>query len=387
MTSVIGLCRSPFCATFGHLSTLNSFDLATRVVESAVKRAHIDPKWVKSVFWGQVLPQLQNINCITKGLDDIGLNNCNVTTINSLCNSGLSSIILANKMTNGGLGITVAGGADSLSNAPYLLKNNFNANVNINGEKYNDGVLFNSIKIDYLSEKSSKVNNGMLSDYNITKSDIEKFKVATWKRTLDCLSANILEQEITPFKVKLAPQKHENKVWISQTERIVHRDQLLSDIPEFHKNNENTALLVDGACAIVLASSDVVKKHKLGEITRIVATSECKSDNLESSIKDSLIECLREANLSQSKIDVYELQDQFTYIPLFISKILNIDICRINLHGGSTAIGFCPGASGARLAISLTSVLKSRGLRYGCAVAINRLGQVSTLILENQSYN
>lgn len=126
-------------------------------MESAVKRAHIDPKWVKSVFWGQVLPQLQNINCITKGLDDIGLNNCNVTTINSLCNSGLSSIILANKMTNGGLGITVAGGADSLSNAPYLLKNNFNANVNINGEKYNDGVLFNSIKIDYLSEKSSKV--------------------------------------------------------------------------------------------------------------------------------------------------------------------------------------------------------------------------------------
>lgn len=98
-------------------------------MESAVKRAHIDPKWVKSVFWGQVLPQLQNINCITKGLDDIGmkfltlgLNNCNVTTINSLCNSGLSSIILANKMTNGGLGITVAGGADSLSNAPYLLK-------------------------------------------------------------------------------------------------------------------------------------------------------------------------------------------------------------------------------------------------------------------------
>jgi acetyl-CoA C-acetyltransferase len=386
-TVILSAARTPIGKLGGGLSSLDATDLGGTVIEAALERADVAPDQVEHVIMGQVIQagqgQVPSRQAQIKG----GIpKEVPSETINKVCASGIRAAgLLDQAIRAGDLDVAVGGGMESMSNAPYLLKEarfGFRmGDAKAIDSMINDG-LTNPFSGKHMAHEASEV----AEELEMTRADMDKWSLRSHELAVKATDEGRLPEEIVPVTVK--SKKGETVVEVDEAPR---RDASLEGLsklkPIFKEDGTHTAGnapgVNDGAGAMVLASDEWARENGRTPLATIVAQGQVADDfpYLARTPSAAAKVALEKAGLSADEIDVWEINEAFASVTLNSIRVLGIDEDKVNVNGGAVALGHPIGASGARILGSLALELKRRGGGLGCAAICSGGGQGDAVII------
>ncbi|KAH7313524.1 Thiolase, N-terminal domain-containing protein [Stachybotrys elegans] len=386
---IVSAARTPVGSFLGSLSSLSATDLGGVAIKGAVERAGIKPEDVEEVFFGNVISanvgQGPARQCAIKG----GLSNTTIaTTVNKVCASSLKAIVLgAQNIMLGTSSIVVAGGTESMSNAPHYLPNLRN------GAKYGDQTLLDGVLKDGLTDCYKKEHMGLLAElcaaeYDLPREAQDEYAINSYKKAQASTEAGLFT-EIVPVEVSGGRGKPAIKVDRDDEVKNLNVDKLKAMRPAFKSDGTvtapNAAPINDGAAAVVLMSEAKVKELGIKPLAKILGWGDAEREPERFTVAPALAipKAIKHAGLTDKDVDFYEINEAFSVVALANLKILGLDPAKVNVYGGSVAIGHPLGASGARILTTLTSILKEKKGKIGVAGICNGGGGASALVIEN----
>jgi acetyl-CoA C-acetyltransferase len=387
-TVILSACRTPFGKMGGALKSFDATDLGGFAIANALERAEVKPEQVEKVVFGQVLQagqgQIPSRQAQIKG----GIpKEVPSETINKVCASGLRSVALIDQAVRvGDLEAGVAGGMESMSNAPYLLPGarfGFRmGEVKAIDAMINDG-LENPFSGRHMMEEATEV----ASELELTRPDMDRWALRSHELAIKATDEGRLPEEIVP--VKIESKKGETVVEIDEAPRRDTTLEVLAKLPPmFVKDGSHTAGnapgVNDGAGALVLSSDEWAKSQDRQALARIVATGEVADDfaYLARTPAKAAKIALEKAGIKAEDVDLWEINEAFASVAINSVRMLDIDPDRVNVNGGAIALGHPIGASGARIIGTLVHELRRRGGGIGCAAICSGGGQGDALIVE-----
>jgi acetyl-CoA C-acetyltransferase len=385
---IVSTARTPIGSLGGILAGVSATDLGATAIKAAVERAGISPEQVDEVVMGNVLQANLGQAPARQAALAAGLKNTvPCTTVNKVCASGTKATMFgAMTIALGNADIVVVGGMESMSNAPfYVPKARF-------GYKYGHGQLIDAMAKDGLENAYDGKAMGVFADataekYNITREEQDNFAIRSYKLAAESTEKGYFKSEIAPVVI---PQKKGDAIVISEDEEYknVKFDKIPGLRPAFTPTGTVTAAnassINDGAAAIVLMSEDKVKELGVKPLARIVSFSDAAHEPEWFTTAPTLAApiALKRAGLSLSDISFFEINEAFAVVTLAFNKVMGIAEDKVNVFGGACALGHPIGCSGARILVTLNSVLHQKGGKYGMAAICNGGGGASALILE-----
>ncbi|KAG5974014.1 erg10, acetyl-CoA C-acetyltransferase [Claviceps digitariae] len=386
---IVSAARTPVGSFLGSLSSLNATQLGSTAIKGAVERAGIKPEDVEEVYFGNVLSAGLGQAPARQCAIGAGLPNSTIaTTVNKVCASGLKAIILgAQNIMLGTSSVVVAGGTESMSNTPHYLPNLRS------GAKYGDQTLVDGVLKDGLTDAYKKEHMGLqgelcASEYNLSRQEQDEYAIQSYQKAQAATEAGLFK-EIIPVEVSGGRGKPAVTIDRDDEVKNLNADKLKAIRPAFKPDGSitapNAAPINDGAAALVLMSEAKVKELGVKPIAKILGWGDAAREPERFTIAPSLAipKAIKHAGLTDKDIDYYEINEAFSVVALANMKILGLDAAKVNVYGGSVAIGHPLGCSGARIITTLTSVLKEKGAKYGCAGICNGGGGASALVIEN----
>lgn len=324
---------------------------------------------------------------INAGLDEATV----ATTVNKVCASGLKAIILgAQTIMTGNASIVVAGGTESMSNTPHYLPNLRT------GVKYGDAGLIDGVQKDGLRDAYGKQElmgmQGELcaSTHEITREQQDEYAIKTYQKAQAATEAGVFKSEIAPVEVSGGRGKPNVTVDRDEEVKNLNIDRLKSARPVFIPGTgtvtaANASPINDGASAVVLVSEAKLKELGIKPIAKILGWGDAAHAPEKFTTAPSLAipKAIKHAGLTADNVDFYEINEAFSVVALANIKLLGLDPEKVNVFGGSVAIGHPLGCSGARIITTLTTVLKEKKAKIGCAGICNGGGGASALVIEN----
>ena len=386
-TVILSAARTPIGKLGGGLSSLDATDLGGKAIECALERAEVAPEQVEHVVMGQVLQagqgQVPSRQAQIKG----GIpKEVPSETINKVCASGIRAAGLIDQAIRAGdLDVAVAGGMESMSKAPYMLKEaRFGFRMG-DGKAIdamiNDG-LTNPFSGKHMAHEASEV----AEELEMTRADMDKWSVRSHELAIKATDEGRMSEEIIPVAIK--SRKGETVVEVDEAPR---RDTSLEGLaklkPIFKEDGTHTAGnapgVNDGAGALVMASESWAKENGRTPLATIVAQSQVADDFPYLAKTPALAArlALEKAGLSADDIDLWEINEAFASVTLNSMRMLEIDADKVNVNGGAVALGHPIGASGTRILGALALELKRRGGGLGCAAICSGGGQGDAVIL------
>jgi acetyl-CoA C-acetyltransferase len=386
---IISAVRTPIGSFGGSLSTIPATQLGGIAIKNAVLRANIDQNLIEEVFFGNVcsanLGQAPARQAALAG----GLSmNTICTTINKVCASGMKSIMFASQSIELNQNdLVVAGGMENMSMIPfYLSKARY-------GYGYGNSELIDGLAKDGLTDAYQPKPMGCFADATAAKNEIsreqqDEFAINSYKRAANAWQNGVFKEEV--IEVELVDKKGNVKT-INEDEEFknVNFDKIPNLKPVFTKDGTvtaaNASTINDGAAALVLASENVINQHNLKPIARIIAYADAEHEPewfTTAPIKATQ-KALKRAKLTLNDIDYFEVNEAFSAVVLAFAKNLEIDMQKVNIHGGAVALGHPLGCSGARIVTTLINVLKQNNSKYGLAAICNGGGGASAMVIEN----
>ncbi|MCE5305961.1 MAG: thiolase family protein [Chloroherpetonaceae bacterium] len=388
MNSVIlSAVRTPIGSYLGSLSSFSSPQLGSFVIKESIKRSGIAPDEFEEAIMGCVLQGgLGQAPARQAAIYADLPHKVECTTINKVCGSGLKSVMLADQSIRCGDGnVFVAGGMESMSNAPYILKKARTGYRMGNGElidmMINDGLwdCYNDFHMGNAGELCA-------NEFAISRQEQDEFAIMSYKRALDAQKNGDFADEILPIEVK-----SKAGVAIIDTDEEptkVNFDKIPSLKPAFQPNGTvtaaNASTINDGASALVITSDEYSKNNGLKPIARIIAhCSYAHAPEWFTTAPTYAIQkVLKKANMNIEDIDLFEINEAFSVVPIITSKNLGIPYEKINIHGGAVSLGHPIGASGARILTTLIYALKHTGKKIGIASLCIGGGEANAMIIE-----
>ncbi|KAH7001301.1 Thiolase, N-terminal domain-containing protein [Ilyonectria destructans] len=386
---IVAAARTPVGSFLGSLSSLSATQLGSTAIKGAVERAGIKPEDVDEVFFGNVL---------SAGLGQAPARQCAIgaglpqstvaTTVNKVCASALKAIILgAQNIMTGTSDIVVAGGTESMSNAPHYLPNLRT------GAKYGDQTLVDGVLKDGLTDAYNKEHMGLAgelcaNEYELTREAQDEYAINSYKKAQAATAAGLFT-EIVPVEVSGGRGKPPVQITTDDEVKNLNEAKLKAMRPAFKPDGTvtapNAAPLNDGAAAVVLASEAKVKELGLKPIAKILGWGDAEREPERFTIAPALAipKAIKHAGLTPDQIEFYEINEAFSAVALANGKILGLDLDKVNVYGGSVAIGHPLGCSGARIVTTLTSVLKEKKAKIGAVGICNGGGGASAMVIEN----
>jgi len=373
----------------GGLKTFSAPQLGTVVIKEAVKRAKIEPKDMDEVIMGNVIGAGLGQNPARQSAIHAGIPvSVGSTTVNKVCGSGLKSVMFgANAIKAGEHEIIVAGGMESMTNAPYLLeKARF-------GYKLFDGKLVDSMVKDGLWDIYNDYHMGITGDrialrFNLTREEIDKYALGSHKKAVDAIDKGKFKDEIIPIEIK---EKKETKIF--DTDEGPRRDSSLEKLsrlkPFFQKDGVTTAgnasQISDGASAVVIMSKEKSEKLGITPLVKIVDyyTSGVEPENVMEAPIPTVKGLLQKTKMKIEDIDLFEHNEAFASASVAIQKEFKIPDDKFNVNGGAVALGHPIGASGARVLTTLIYAMKDRNAKRGLATLCLGGGNAVAMIVEN----
>lgn len=370
---IIGAYRSPTGRLLGKLSSLTAPELAAIVIEEALKRSEIKPSRVDEVIMGNVISAgigqnpARQAALLARLPDTVA-----AFTVNKVCASGLKAIALgAQAIRLGEADVIVAGGMESMSNAPFLLTEMRS------GKRYGDSAAIDSMIQDGLMDCYNHAHMGTLCEatvnrYNITRREQDVFAFRSHKKAMEAAKKGLFSNEIIPVRI----QKGGGGLIVDQDETIrwdTNIESLSRLKPAFKEGGTITAGnspgLNDGAAILILVSEKAVKKLRLKPLARIMGYSSAHLDPKWYTLAPvkSVKGLLKKTGLRMEDFDLIEENEAFSAQTLAVIKELSIDPKKVNVHGGAIALGHPIGASGARVLVTLIHALKKRRKELGLA--------------------
>jgi acetyl-CoA C-acetyltransferase len=384
---IISAQRTPIGAFLGSLSGFSAPQLGAIAIKSALEKAGIAPDQVSEVIMGNVLtagvgqaPARQA--ALGAGLPD----SVPCLTINKVCGSGLKSVMLADQAIRcGDAEIVVAGGQESMTNAPYLLPKGRT------GYRYGNGQVIDSMAFDGLTDAYALAPMGNFAEQCATECSIDRsmqdeYAIMSYTRAIEAQKSGAFADEITPVII----EDKKGNITIAEDEEPgkVKFDKIPSLKPVFTKDGTVTAAnassIDDGAAAIVVASEEAVEKYQLKPIAKIIAQASFaqKPQDFNTAPISAIQSVLNKAGMSIDDIDLFEVNEAFAVTALAAKGTLGIPVEKMNVHGGAIALGHPIGASGARVLTTLLHALKRHGKKYGLATLCIGGGEASAVIVE-----
>ncbi len=385
---IVAGARTPIGSFGGVLSALSATALGAAAVKAAVGKAGIEGSHVQEIFMGNVISANLGQAPARQAAIVAGLgNHVPSTTVNKVCASGMKATMLAAQSIMLGMNqIAVSGGMESMSNAPfYLGKARY-------GYGYGNGELIDSLVKDGLSDVYNSCAMGICGDqtaekFGISRQDQDQYAVASYQRSAAAVAEGKFAAEITPVEIK---DKKGNATLISEDEEYkkVVFDKIPALKPVFSPNGTvtaaNASTINDGAAALVLMDEEALKACGARPLAKIVAFADAAHDPMmftTAPAKAAEI-ALSRAGLSINDIDFFEVNEAFAVVALVFMQHFGLSHDKINVFGGAVSLGHPIGCSGARIILTLTSVLADKNARYGMAAICNGGGGASAIIIE-----
>ena len=371
---IVSAVRTPTGKFLGGLKSFTAPQLGAMVVKEAVRRAGIDPADVDEVIMGNVVSAGLGQAPARQAAIHAGLPpKVGALTINKVCGSGLKAVMLAAQgIATGDVDIVVAGGMESMSNCPHLLKGARE------GLRMGNGTLVDSMIHDGLWDAYSDFHMGCTGEivaekYNVTRVQQDEFAVQSHKRALAAIAAGAFRDEI--LKVEI-PQKKGPPLTVEHDESPradTSMDTLGKLKPAFKEGGTVTAGnapgVNDGASALVVMAEDVAKSRGLKPLARIIgqATAGVEPALVMMAPVGAVHKLLKKTGWKLEDVDLWELNEAFAVQALGVAKELGLDLSKVNVNGGAVALGHAIGSSGGRILTTLIYALKARGLKRGIA--------------------
>jgi len=386
---ILSACRTPIGAFGGALKDLSASDLGAIVIREAIARAHIKPDDVGDVIMGCVLQAGAVMNVARQASLKAGLSvEVPAETVNRVCGSGLQAVVHATEAVAVGYAdLYVAGGTESMSNAPYLLKN-ARWGFRMGHAEAIDSMLAEGLTCAINSCHMGITAEEIASRYGISRSEQDAFAVESQRRATQAVSDGTFDAEIVPVPV---PQKKGEPVLFARDEYPrpgTTIEKLGALKPAFKKDGSvtagNASGINDGASALVVTSGKHAKEAGATPLARILsyATAGVDPKVMGMGPVPAVRRALDRAGLKIADIDLFELNEAFAVQALAVSRELGLDASKVNIYGGAIALGHTIGASGARILTTLVHALRARQLRYGLAALCIGGGMGSAMIIE-----
>jgi len=387
-TVILGTARTPFGKLGGGLSSLDATDLGGTAIEAALDRAEVKPDEVQHVVFGQVLQagqgQVPSRQAQIKG----GVpKEVSSETVNKVCASGLRSAGIVDQAVRAGdLDVAVAGGMESMSGAPYLLKQ-ARFGYRMGDAKALDAMVHDGLTNPFSGKQMFVEATEVGDELEISRPDLDKFALTSHDRAIEATDEGRLADEIVSVTVKA--RKSETTVEVDEAPRREGSLESLAKLPGLsHKEGSHTAGnspgVNDGAGALVLASDDWAQSNGKEPLATIVGQAAVADDfpYLARTPANATKLALEKAGLTVDDIDLFEINEAFASVALNSMRMLGVDESKVNVNGGAIALGHPIGASGARILGALVHELRRRGGGLGVAAICSGGGQGDAVILE-----
>ncbi len=387
-TVILGTARTPFGKLGGGLSSLDATDLGGTAIEAALDRAEVKPDEVQHVVFGQVLQagqgQVPSRQAQIKG----GVpKEVSSETVNKVCASGLRSAGIVDQAVRAGdLDVAVAGGMESMSGAPYLLKQ-ARFGYRMGDAKALDAMVHDGLTNPFSGKQMFVEATEVGDELELSRPDLDKFALTSHDRAVEATDEGRLADEIVSVTVKA--RKSETTVEVDEAPRREGSLESLAKLPGLsHKEGSHTAGnspgVNDGAGALVLASDDWAQSNGKEPLATIVGQAAVADDfpYLARTPANATKLALEKAGLTVDDIDLFEINEAFASVALNSMRMLGVDASKVNVNGGAIALGHPIGASGARILGALVHELRRRGGGLGVAAICSGGGQGDAVILE-----
>lgn len=385
---VVSAVRTPVGAFNGSLGAIKATELGAIVINEAIARAGLAKGQVDEVIMGNVLPAGLGQNPARQAMLKAGLPyDVGAITVNKVCGSGLKAVMLAAQaIALKDAEVVVAGGLENMSQAPFYLEQ-----VRT-GYRMGNGVLIDSLDHDGLRDIHNDFLMGVSAEYcadkyRITREEQDLFAYRSYQKALRARSEGKFKEEILPISI---PRKGKGPQVFDQDEIVKETSlEALSELkPAFMANGTvtagNASKISDGAAALVLMSGSKVRELNISPMVRVGAQGSSGLDPKYVLVAPllSIPKVLKKAGLSIDDIDLQEVNEAFSASTVAVINELRLDPEKVNVHGGSVALGHPIGASGARVLVTLLYAMKERGVKRGMASLCLGGGEAVSLIVE-----
>ena len=385
---ILSYARTPMGAMQGALADVSATDLGATAIRAAVARAGIAGADVERVYMGCVLPAGLGQAPARQATIKAGLpTSVQATTVNKVCGSGMQTLIMgAEALAAGSIDMVVAGGMESMTNAPYLLKKH-RAGARIGHDTAYDHMFLDGLEDAYEAGRAMGTFAQETADaYQLTREAQDGYAIESLRRAQAAISEGAFADEIAP--VTVVSRSGETVVDTDEAPGKGKPDKIPSLKPAFAKDGTITAAtsssISDGAAAMVLTRQSVAGAKGLKPVARVVAVAahaQAPKDFTTAPV-GAIKDVLAKAGWSLGDVDLFEVNEAFACVAMFAIHDLGIPHEKINVHGGATALGHPIGASGARIVTTLIAALKRHGKTKGVASLCIGGGEATAVALE-----
>ena len=385
---IVSAARTPMGSFQGDFTPLAAHDLGGAAIKAAVERAGIKPELVTEVIFGNCLMAGQGQAPARQAAFKGGLpKSAGAVTLSKMCGSGMRAAMFAHDMLVAGThDVLVAGGMESMTNAPYLLQKG-RGGYRMGHDKVYDHMMLDGLEDAYEAGRSmGTFGEDCAAKYNFTRDAQDKFAMASVQRAQDAIKNGAFKDEIAPVTVK--DRKGERVVDTDEGPGKINIDKIPTLKPAFKKDGTVTAAasssINDGAAAMVLMRESTAKKLGCKPLARIVAhaTHAQEPEWFSTAPIGASEKVLAKAGWETDDVDLWEINEAFAVVPMALMHDMKVPHDKVNVNGGACALGHPIGASGARIMVTLIHALKSRGLKKGIATLCIGGGEATAVALE-----
>jgi acetyl-CoA C-acetyltransferase len=384
---IVSAVRTPIGSFGGSLSGLSATQLGGLAINEAVTRAGIKPEDVQEVYMGNVLSANIGQAPATQAAKFGGLPDVPSTTVNKVCASGMKAIMLAaQSIALGELDIIVAGGMESMSNVPYYLDKARNG-YRLGHGQLTDGLVKDGLWDVYNDYHMGSAAELCASECGFSREEQDAFAISSYKKSQSAQQEGRFTSEIVAVEIK--DRKGDISLIDKDEEPFAVKFEKIAGLkPVFQKDGTvtaaNASTLNDGAAALVLMSADKARELGLKPLAKILAYADAQQapEWFTTAPSKAIPLALQRAGKALEEVDYFEINEAFSVVSLANNKELGLNEEIVNINGGAVSLGHPLGASGARIVVTLLSVLLQNDAKLGVAGICNGGGGASAIVLE-----
>lgn len=385
---IISFARTPIGNLLGELKDFSATELGSIAIKAAIERARLQPDDIHEVIMGCVLPAGLGQAPARQAALQAGIPNTTpCTTINKVCGSAMKAIMFANDLLQvGSVDVAVAGGMESMSNAPYLLLKG-RQGYRLGNQQLYDHMTFDGLEdaydkgrpMGYFAEQCA-------NKYGFSRKQQDDYSMSSFERAQYAIREKAFAPEIVPITVQT--KQGEQLIEADEHPFSVNPEKIPKLAPVFAKDGTvtagNASSIADGAAAIVMMRQSEAEKRGLRPIAKIIGHSQSARASAEFPIApiDAIKKLLSNIHWTIDDVDLFEINEAFAVVTLAIMHDLKIPREKVNIHGGACALGHPIGATGARIVVTLLSALQQNDLKRGIASLCIGGGEATAIAVE-----
>jgi acetyl-CoA C-acetyltransferase len=384
---VLSYARTPMGGLSGVFAEVSATDLGATAVKAAVERAGVSGEDIERIYMGCVLPAGLGQAPARQAAIKAGLpKSVQATTVNKVCGSGMQTVIMgAEALASGSLDMVIAGGMESMTNAPYLLKKH-RAGARAGHDTAYDHMFLDGLEDAYEGGSMGSFAQVSADEYQLTRENMDDYSIESLRRAQNAIATGAFASELVAVTVKT--RAGEVVVDTDEAPGKGRPDKIPTLKPAFSKDGTITAAtsssISDGAAAVVLTRASVAAAKGLTPVARIVAVSGHAQEpaKFTTAPVGAITKLMEKAGWNLADVDLFEINEAFACVAMFAMHDLGIPHDKVNVNGGATALGHPIGASGTRIITTLIGALKHNGLKKGVASLCIGGGEATAIALE-----